>query len=128
MTTIFFLEIVHSNENDAYHIKNRIIQIYFIFSTFDECTKNLKYPNGFQGIIMDKKTLLVMTAAILVAVVVTGAICNSDVANAQGTNMTAGGGNMTKTMNMTAGGGNMTKTMNMTAGGGNMTKTMNSTH
>jgi hypothetical protein len=38
----------------------------------------------------------------LVAAVVTVAICNVNVANAQSTNMTAGEGNMTKTMNSTA--------------------------
>ena len=50
---------------------------------------------------MDKKTLFVITGAMLVAAVVTVAICNVNVANAQSTNMTAGGGNMTKTMNST---------------------------
>jgi hypothetical protein len=50
--------------------------------------------------------------SILVAAIVTVALYNVNVANAQA-NMTAGGGKLT---NMTAGGGNMT------AGGGNMTK------
>jgi len=67
---------------------------------------------------MNKQTSFLITAAILVAAVATVALYTVNAAIAQPTNMTAGGGNMSKT-NMTAG-GNMSKT-NMTAGG-NMTK------
>ncbi|MGC2574138.1 MAG: hypothetical protein WA364_21710 [Candidatus Nitrosopolaris sp.] len=61
---------------------------------------------------MYKQTSFLITGAILVAAIVTVALYNVNVANAQA-NMTAGGG---KLANMTAGGGNMTKA-NMTAGG-----------
>jgi hypothetical protein len=91
---------------------HRIILLFLVHST--SVLKTLNILTFFQGIIMHKKTLFVMTGAILVAAVVTVAICNVKVASAQSANMTAGGGNMTKTMNMTAGGGNMTKTMNST--------------
>jgi hypothetical protein len=58
----------------------------------------------------------------LVAAVVTVALYNVNVANAQSANMT-------KTTNMTAGGGNMSKSTaaNMTTPAGNMTKTTNMT-
>ncbi|MGC1928053.1 MAG: hypothetical protein WA667_03710 [Candidatus Nitrosopolaris sp.] len=87
------------------------------------------YILNLVGIIMHNKTSFLITGAILIAAVVTVALYNVNIANAQSVNMTNSttGANMTKTMNMTAGGGNMTKTMNMTAGGGNMTKTMNMT-
>ena len=51
---------------------------------------------------MHKQTSFLITGAILIAAVVTVALHNVNVANAQA-NMTAGGGNMTKA-NMTAGG------------------------
>jgi hypothetical protein len=60
---------------------------------------------------MYKQTSFLITGAILVAAIVTVAIYNVNVANAQA-NMTAGGG---KLANMTAGAANMTKP-NMTAG------------
>jgi hypothetical protein len=65
----------------------------------------------FAGIMMHKKTSFLITGAILVATVVTVALYNVNIANAQSNNMTKSttGPNMTKTMNMTAGGGNMTK-------------------
>ena len=53
-----------------------------------------------------------MTGGILVAAVVTVALYNVNVANAQSSNMTEKtmtGPNMTKTTNMTAGGSNMTQ-------------------
>jgi hypothetical protein len=59
-------------------------------------------------------SLFLITAAVLVAAVVTVIVYNVNVANAQSSNMT-------KTKTMT--GPNMTKTTNMTASGGNMTKT-----
>jgi hypothetical protein len=58
---------------------------------------------------MYKQTSFLITGAILVAAIVTVALYNVNVANAQA-NMTAGGG---KLANMTAGGG---KLANMTAG------------
>jgi len=60
---------------------------------------------------MYKQTSFLIMGAILVAAIVTVALYNVNVANAQA-NMTAGGGKMA---NMTAGGGNMTKA-NMTGG------------
>ena len=60
---------------------------------------------------MCKQTSFIITGVILVVAIVTVAIYNVNVANAQA-NMTAGGG---KLANMTAGGANMTKP-NMTAG------------
>jgi predicted glycosyltransferase len=62
---------------------------------------------------MHKQTPSLITGAILIASVVTVALYNVNVANAQSSNMT-------KTKIMT--GPNMPKTANMTAGGGNMTK------
>jgi hypothetical protein len=69
---------------------------------------------------MYKHTTVLTTGAIVIAAVVTVALYSMIVANAQSTNMTKNmtSSNMSKTMNMT-------KPMNMTAGGGNMTK---STH
>jgi hypothetical protein len=57
-------------------------------------------------------SLFLITAAVLVAAVVTVIVCNVSATNAQSSNMktkTLTGPNMTKTTNMTAGGGNMTK-------------------
>ena len=61
---------------------------------------------------MHKQTTFLITGAILVAALVTVALYNVNVANAQA-NMTAGGG---KPANMTSAAGNMTKAANMTAG------------
>ena len=76
---------------------------------------------------MYKQMSFLITGAILVAAIVTVAIYNVNVANAQA-NMTAGGGKLANitVANMTAGGANMTKP-NMTAGPirsaiGNVTK------
>ena len=65
------------------------------------------------GLIVHKRTSFLITGATLVAAVVTVPLYNVNAANAQSSNMT-------KTKTMT--GPNMTKTANMTAGGGNMTK------
>jgi hypothetical protein len=58
-------------------------------------------------------SLFLITAAVLVAAAVTVVVYNISAANAQSSNMTKAkimtGPNMTKTVNMTAGGGNMTK-------------------
>ena len=59
------------------------------------------------GITMHKQTSFLITGAILVAAVVTVALYNVNVANAQSANMT-------KTTNMTAGGGNMSKSTLLT--------------
>jgi hypothetical protein len=60
---------------------------------------------------MYRHTTVLTTGAIVIAAVVTVALYSTIVANAQSTNMTKNmtGSNMSKTMNMTAGGGNMTK-------------------
>jgi hypothetical protein len=63
---------------------------------------------------MHKQTSFLITAAVLIAAVATVALYTANAAIAQPANMTAGGGNMTKSANMTAGGGNMTKSANMT--------------
>jgi hypothetical protein len=63
-----------------------------------------------------KQITFLITGAIMIAAVVTVALYSMNVANAQSTNMT--GSNMSKSMNMT-------KSVDMTAGGGNITK---STH
>ncbi|MFZ0514083.1 MAG: hypothetical protein WAM14_20930 [Candidatus Nitrosopolaris sp.] len=74
---------------------------------------------------MHKQTSFLITGAILVAAVVTVALYNVNVANAQNMTKSTTGPNMTKTTNMTAGGGNMTKTTSASAG--NMTKAKNVT-
>ena len=50
---------------------------------------------------MHKQTSFLITAAVLIAAVATVALYTANAAIAQPANMTAGGGNMTKSANMT---------------------------